>query len=156
MGQSENPDRGAKMSKCNSSRISRSGRSRQWLTFAASAASIILQIQCWLLVPGAQAQGQAGGFSFGACPELDTVRFFKPEYFTGDWFTQYYTSSAENENGTTCQRFRYFYNPDGTFGFHNTHADELGQFVERCGYAEPVDENNLRGNYYLNFAVHDL
>ena len=28
--------------------------------------------------------------------------------------------------------------------------------MERCGYAEPVDENNLRGNYYLNFAVHDL
>ena len=40
----------------------------------------MLQIQCWL-VPSAQAQhGQAGGFSFGACPELDTVRFFKPEY----------------------------------------------------------------------------
>ena len=48
---------------------------------SASAASIVLQIQCWLLVPSAQAQhGQAGGFSFGACPELDTVRFFKPEY----------------------------------------------------------------------------
>ena len=45
----------------------------------ASAAAAIFQIQCWL-VPSAQAQGgQAGGFSFGACPELETARMFRPE-----------------------------------------------------------------------------
>ena len=36
------------------------------------------------LLPGGGSQGpgsgQAGGFSFGACPDLDTVRFFRPEF----------------------------------------------------------------------------
>ena len=30
------------------------------------------------------------------------------------------------------------------------------QFIERCGYAEPYDDNNRRGNYILQFTAHDL
>ena len=30
------------------------------------------------------------------------------------------------------------------------------QFIERCGYAEPFDDNNRRGNYILQFTAHDL